>query len=115
MKSVSDRRLVCARFCAFPLYLAAVSFTPYARRQCAGKGVEVDSSVDDQSPTMMQDPAEATGEAEAAFERRVHAHIVETERRTRGFAAWVAEQDRSQVWLASLLTSHGGSSERELT
>ena len=44
---------------------------------------------------MMQDPAEATGEAEAAFERRVHAHIVETERRTRGFAAWVAEQDRS--------------------
>ena len=96
---------------AFPLYLAAVSFTPYARRQCAGKGVEVDSSVDDQSPTMMQDPAEATGEAEAAFERRVHAHLVETERRTRAFVAWVAEQDRSQVWLASLLTSHGGSSE----
>ena len=60
---------------------------------------------------MMQDPAEATGEAEAAFERRVHAHIVETERRMRAFAAWVAEQDRSQVWLASLLTSHGGSSE----
>jgi len=44
---------------------------------------------------MMQDPAEATGEAEAAFERRVHAHIVETERRMRAFAAWVAEQDRS--------------------
>ena len=64
---------------------------------------------------MMRDPAEATGEAEAAFERRVHAHIVETERRMRAFAAWVAEQDRSQVWLASLLTSHGGSSERELT
>ena len=97
------------------LHLAAISFTPYARRQCAGKGVEVDSYVDDQSPTMMQDPAEATGEAEAAFERRVHAHIVETERRMRAFAAWVAEQDRSQVWLASLLTSHGGSSERELT
>ena len=96
------------------LHLAAISFTPYARRQCAGKGVEVDSSVDDQSPTMMQDPAEATGEAEAAFERRVHAHIVETERRTRGFAAWVAEQDRSQVWLASLPHRYGGS-ERELT
>ena len=76
------------------LHLAAISFTPYARRQC-GKGVEADSYADDQSPTMMQDPAEATGEAEAAFERRVHAHIVETERRTRAFAAWVAEQDRS--------------------
>ena len=81
-------------------HLAAISFTPYARRQC-GKAVEVDSSVDDQSPTMMQDPAEATGEAEAAFERRVHAHIVETERRTRGFAAWVAEQDRS-AWQREL-------------
>ena len=55
---------------------------------------------------MMQDPAEATGEAEAAFERRVHAHIVETERRTRAFAAWVAEQDRSTGLVGLAPTSH---------
>ena len=55
---------------------------------------------------MMQDPAEATGEAEAAFERRVHAHIVETERRMRAFAAWVAEQDRSTGLAGLAPTSH---------
>ena len=65
---------------AFPLYLAGPSFTPYARRNDAS----------------MEDPADAaalSGEVAAAFERRLHAHIAQTEQRSGAFASWIARMD----------------------
>ena len=65
---------------AYPLYLAGVSFTPYVRRRCADAGYA--------------DPgAPRTCEASVQFRERLHAHVLDVERREGEFARWIADRD----------------------